>query len=262
MAIRNKNVFTGVLGSVVLRDVNGKQVVAKRMIPGTMKQTEATKLWSDTFGMASTLTAQFKRSLDFTSESYTDTTMTSRLTAAVSKILKDYRDKETRLYHFGENSFASLTGFNFNINSPVENLLITQPKLNFEPGLLQIVFPQLSDPSIVQFPKKSLRCRISINVALFRLKDGWRSTLSDQQEIIVLNDKKAIQTAPLQFTIPDGCLFVVTLFLEYSGTGNNGWRVLNDANFNPCCILGAVITPGIYTNNDNRLWAEMIHFAG
>lgn len=262
MAIRNKNVFTGVLGPVVLRDVNGKQVVAKRMIPGTMRQTEATKLWSDTFGMASTLTAQFKRSFDFTAESYADTTMTCRLTAAVSKILKDYRDKATRLYHFGENSFAGLTGFNFNINSPVENLFIAQPQFNFEPGLLEIVFPQLSDTPIVQFPKKSLRCRISINVALFRLMDGWRSTLSDQQEIIILNDKKASQTAPLQFTIPDGCLCVVTLFLEYSGTGNNGWRILNDVKFNPCFILGTVITPGIYKNSDNRLWTEMIRFAG
>jgi len=43
MATRKGNYLTGVLGPLVLRVVNGKQVVSTRVKKGKIKHTEATK---------------------------------------------------------------------------------------------------------------------------------------------------------------------------------------------------------------------------
>lgn len=262
MAIKKGKFLTGVLGGFVFKKVNGQQVVAKRMAPGTMKQSEASKLSANTFGMASTFTSQFKKALGFTRESYVDKGLNNRLTSAMVKILKGSRDSETRKYSFHEDSFSGLTGFDFNNKSPVADLLVVPPQLNFKPGLLEVWFPYFSNTPPVMFPKKSMKCKLTINVTLFRLMDGLMSAVANEQSIVILNEKKVVKQDALTFTIPDGCLCVATLFLEYAAAGKNDWRIVNGVNFNPCCILGTRVIPGIYENDYGRLWNDMIRFDG
>lgn len=262
MAIQKGKYFTGLLGGLVLKIVNGQQVVVTKVASGKMKQTEATKAWSGTFGMASAFSSQFKRALGFAPGSYADPGLTNRLNTVMIKILKESRDTQTRLYHFQEDSFSGLTDFNFNIKSPVDKLLLIRPQINFVPGLLEISFPDSDKRPLIRFPKNSVRCKLTFDIVFFRLMDGLVSTNADQQSIIILNDQKEINMDILNFTIPDGCLYVATLFLEYAAAGKNDWRIVNDVNFNPCSILGTKITSGIYQNDNNRLWTEMICFDG
>lgn len=262
MAIKKNNVLTGIIGPLVLRVVNGQQIVTQRMLPGTMKQTGATKLSAGSFAMASTFTAEFKRALGFAAGSYTDADMHGRLTGVINRILNVCRANDPKFYHFNEDSFSALTGFNFNLKSTVEKQMPLKPQISIAPGLLAVSFSETVDKPLIRFPKYSFKCTITFMVTLFRLTDGLRINLSDQQQLIIINDKKAVSIDTLNFIIPDGCLCVATMYMEYATSGNTGWRILNDKNFNPCCILSAQVTSGVYQKNDDRVWTPMTRFDG
>lgn len=116
MATRKGKFLQGVLGSFVYRVVNGQQQVSSKPVPGTMKQTAATKAAFRNFRMASSLGGSIRNSLSDWINGYADWQIVNRLVSNLSAALIICQNADTRLYSFEENSFASLEGFEFNIN--------------------------------------------------------------------------------------------------------------------------------------------------
>jgi hypothetical protein len=260
MAKQEGEFLKGVLGGLVFKIVNGKQVIATRIAPGTMKQTAAMKRSSNTFGMAASLSAAIRNTLSVQINRFHDGTAVSRLTGEVYKILGGIRDPGSMLYSFDSDSFRNLAGFEFNQLSKVKDRMAAQPTVDFIDGILYVKIPELSIPRRFKFAAGSFRCQLSVCVSLFRLKDGLAAELPDIKTVVITKDKDRLMAQAFQFEVPSGCFCITSLFLEYAAAGKNGWEVINNKELNPGCICGALITPGLYQQQSKRTWLDMVSF--
>jgi len=123
-----------------------------------------------------------------------------------------------------------------------------------------VFMPELVVPREFKFPKKSFKCEITAAVSLFRLREGLMVELAESQSIVVEKNQTTISSHEFKFEVPAGCLCLVSIFLNYSLAHKSGWLLLKDSDFSPGCICGAIITPGKYQGNDQRVWRKMIKF--
>lgn len=260
MATREGNFLVGVLGGLIFKQVNGKQVITTRIPPGTLKKTEAMKKSSDTFGMASSLSAAIMKTLSVQINHYHDGTAFSRLTGEMRKVLGTIRDPGSMLYHFESDSFKDLCGFEFNQLSKVKGRMASLPEVDLGDGILNVRVDELLIPREFKFPEGSFQCRLMVCVSLFRLNDGLAAELPDVKTVVITMDKARLPKQNFQFQVPAGCLCITSLFLEYAAAGKNGWEVLNHKKLNPGRICDAVITPGTYQQQGKRTWFDMVSF--
>ena len=87
MAKKRGELFTGVLGPFVYRIVKGKQIITARIRKGTMKQTQNTKDFSNTFGMAAKFAAALRKTIVIQLNGFFDDGMRNRLNGLATKIL-------------------------------------------------------------------------------------------------------------------------------------------------------------------------------
>lgn len=260
MATHDGKFLRGVLGELIFKKVNGKQVVTKRIAPGTMKKTAGMKRSANTFGMASSLAAAIRSTFSVQINHFEDGTANSRLTGEICKILNNARDPGSLLYSFDRNSFKGLIGFEFNQLSKVKNLMTALPEVHLKDGILKVEIYEMLIPRELKFPAKSFQCKLSVCVSLFRLKDGLVTKLPEVKTAEIAMNKDRLPWQEFQFEVPAGCLCLTSIFLEYAAVGKNGWEVLNNYRLNPGCICDAVITPGNYQNQGKRTWVDMVSF--
>lgn len=260
MATQEGKFLKGVLGGLVFKIVNGKQVISTRIASGTMKQNAAMKRSSDTFGMAASLSAAIRNGLSVQINRFHDGTAVSRLTGEIFKILGNSRNPESLLYSFKTDNFKNLIGFEFNQFSRVKDRVAVLPAVNLTDGILNVKIHKLSIPRELKFATGSFRCQLSVCVSLFRLKDGLATELPDVKTVVITRDKDRLVEQEFQFEVPDGCLCIASLFMEYTAAGKNGWEVLNHKKLNPGCICTAVVRPGNYQKQDKRTWLDMVSF--
>jgi hypothetical protein len=260
MATQDGKFLRGVLGGLIFKIVNGKQVISTRVAPGTMKQNAAMKRSSNTFGMAASLSAAIRNTLSVQINRFNDGTAVSRLTGEISKMLGNIRNPESMLYSFESGSFKNLVGFEFNQLSKVKDRVAALPAVNLTDGILNVKIHELSIPRELKFPAGSFQCKLSICVSLFRLNDGLAAELPDVKTVVVTKDKDRLLGQDFQFEVPAGCLCITSLFMEYAAAGKNGWEVLNNKKLNPGCICATVIRPGSYQQQDKRTWIAMVSF--
>lgn len=260
MASQNGKHLRGGLGPFVYRVINGKQFVYIKPAPGTMQQTPATVKAANTFGMASSLSSSIRQSLVKTINGFGDWEMKNRLVSAVLKTLIHCRDTSTRLYDFEQDSFDYLEGFDFNIKTTLPILLAAVPSAVLEADSLTVNIPQLLIPKQLKFPGSTFQCKMMVNVSFFRLADGLMAKEPDSQMIVVTKDQDQLQGQQLIFDMPQGCLCIVSVFLEYAVYRKDVMLVINNQKFNPGKIIKAFITPGTYQGNDNRIWLLMKQF--
>jgi hypothetical protein len=257
MASKKGEFFTGIIGNMVYRVMNGKQVVSSRVEPGTMKQTKATKTASGNFAAATALAAQLRRTLAIQLEGLYGDPMRNRLNGLFNKILTESRDPISKRFEFNTESFSRLAGFEFDLDSKVTDHALQMPVLDRLAERIDISFSGHQDPGMFKFPKRSLRCKLTFTLSLFRLKQGKMIALAESQSILLSKNEYLQQPAILTFNVPDGCLYVVGMFLEYQGAGKAGWRVINNLMFSPGCICIAGITAGKETGNSTGVWKKM-----
>lgn len=236
----------GVLGAYVFRVVNNEQRVSLKPLPGTVKQTEGTKRASGTFGMASSLNAKIRKIVSTQISHLKDWSFTNRLNSSLMKILNACSDPSTKLYNFEQDSFNKLQDLEYNVNVKVESLMMVRPEISIANGQLTVDIPDLSIPRQLKFPGDTFQCKLSFYVSLFRLKAGFIAKIPDKQQVIITREKEFLPRQELFFEVPDGCLCVVSLFMEYSVPGNIDWEPITSKMFNPGCIFAALITPGFY----------------
>jgi len=187
-----------------------------------------------------------------------DQTM-QRLTSVLTDILGVCRNKDTMKYHFETDSFSALEGFNLNVNSKLNRMLLNMPVLKLEGNALQLVLPEFQIPQTLKFPGKSFRCVMTAAFSLFRLRDGYMHPRPELQVLEVNKTMAKVGAHEFNFSIPDGCLCIVTLSLDYFRGGSGGWKSINSTRFSPACICGAFVTPGTYNGTQKR-WIKMQEF--
>jgi hypothetical protein len=260
MGTKKGDFFKGIIGNLVFRVVNGKQVVSLRPVRGTYKQSKEGLKRSNTFGTASSLGAKIRTDLAFNPNNFFDGKVSSRLTAELYKTLLTCRDLETMHYVFEPDSFSRLSGFDFNIYSKVKEQLAENLLIVFEKGMLKVVIPKMRIPDMLNFPYKSFRCRLTVSPSVFRLRDGLALSTPQRQSITITKDMKILEEQILKFEVPDGCLCIVSLCLEYTIAKKSGWVTINNKKFSPACICAAEITKGEYEPDERWHWEESILF--
>lgn len=258
MAEQRGKFLRGVLGGYIFRVVNNKQQVYPKPLPKTMKQTKATKRASNTFGMASSLGAQIRMTVSGEIANCSDSLMTNRLNGELITILGESRNPATKLYHFDTDSFSRLKGFEYNVHCRVEQSMLARPQVSIADDKLKVNIPTLNIPSQLKFPRASFHCDLKILVSLFRLKDGKFAKVPDLQQIEVTKNKTFMEGQELIFSVPSGCLCIVSLFVEFSIPGKRDWEPMKD--FYSGCICGALVTPGIFQADLRRTWLSGIPF--
>lgn len=258
MAIFQGKFLKGTLGGFVFKAYKGKQIVSSRPAPGTVNQTLASKRASDTFGMTSKLNKHIRGLFQTETNDHVDGKYTSRLTGELSASINPCRDPVTSNFHFEKESFSNLRGFEFNIVSPVKKVLNGLPKVILADEMIQVQFPLLKSGLDVLFPKRATHCDLILCLGLIRLKDGKRILVPERQRLKIKKDEMLTERMDFSFKVPQGCLCIVSLFLNYY----NDRLPLNNKLFSPGIICGALVSPGIFLGEDNHTWVEMpgLHF--
>jgi hypothetical protein len=254
------NLLSGSLGPYVFRIVNGKQIVSRKEAAGTRKQSPATKAASKVFGDAAKLGTQLRKSLAAQYPDLFDRVSTNHISGHLFKALCSSKDPLSGRFEFEEDSFGVMEKLEFNLKSSVSTMMAKIPHVGLMKNHLIVFLSGLSIPREFKFPKKSIRCEISVALSLFRLKDGLMAELAESQSITVEKKDGIIRPYEFKFEVPAGCLCLVSIFLNYSTVNRNGWLLMKDSEFSPGCICGAIVTPGKYQGNDQRIWKKMIKF--
>lgn len=260
MGTKKDDFYRGTIGNLVFRVVNGKQVVSVRPARGTKKQNVEGIKRSNTFGTASSLGAKIRADLTFNPNNFFDRGLGGRLTAELYKILFECRNLKTMHYVFDRNSFSRLSGLDFNIHSKINRYLSETLLTVFEGGLLKVTIPEMQIPGMFSFPYKSFRCNLTFSISVFRLRDGLALSTPLRQSITVTRDMQVLNEQVLKFEVPEGCLCVVSLCLDYAVAKRSGWVTVNSKTFSPACVCAAEITKGEYLPDDRWHWEDSVRF--
>lgn len=260
MARRKGKFIRGVIGPVKFYVRKNKQIISNRTAKGTVKHSENSKKAQHTFGMSTHLGSKIREAQQTNLNGFSDGEMGNRFNRELIQILNQSRNPETRAYDFEADSFSRLVGFEFNDDSKLGRLMAKLPSVDFKEGVLSIQLPKLKIPTMFKFPFQSFRCRITLSVTLLRLKEGFITMDPKNQSVEITKDKATLSSQTVEFNVPDGCLCLAGVFLEYFTANRNDWRLINGKGFNPGSICGALITSGVYKEEDGHLWTEMMKF--
>jgi hypothetical protein len=254
------SLLSGIIGPYKFSIRNGKQIVSKKITPGTMKQSKATKAVSQVFGRASSLGAKFRKTLAIQYFDLFNADAINGLNRLMFPLLNRCRDVITGQYSFEVDSFSALEKFEFNLNSKVSSMMSKIPVISLNGNVLKVMLLQLSVPRDFKFPGRDIRCEIRVALSLFRLHDGFMVALAESQGIMIMKQDGIAGPHDFSFDVPAGTLCIVTLFLDYYTANKVGWVLIKDRTFSPGCICGAVITPGTNHQDDNRRWTKIPKF--
>ncbi len=252
MARYDGKFLRGVIGPVILKKSGNKQQVIPRGRRGTVKQSAATKQASGTFGMASGLSGQIKTVLKEDWGIADDGSVHARLSSALNQLLMRARDPVTGQYSFSADSFHGLAGFEFNAARRLADKLPARLELQLEANLLYVAFPTGEKPLKLKFVKGSNACKLTVSVALFRLAEGLVGRSADQRSLMVEKETFDLRGMSFLFEIPNDCLYLLTLNIEYY----KGQFPIADVALNTAAIYDARVVDGAYTQGRKFLWAE------
>lgn len=234
----------GLVGGLVFRKGKNKSTTVQGK-PTSIVQTSATKGAASLFGIASTLSKAIRYGMTEITDQFYDGGMVNRLTNQNRSILAHCYDKATQKFIFNETSFNRLVGFEFNLKSPITNSLWVEPQTTLSGNELTVHLPSFEIPAQLKFPSSANICTISILVNLYLLDQSLRKKLPAQKIEISLN-QNYIPAQEFKFEVPDGCLCVAGINLDYFYLHSGIKTVINHKEFNPTAICGAILTPGTF----------------
>ena len=244
MAIFDGKRLRGIVGNIVFKDGKDKKNTIVQQAPAVVRQSEKTKVASKVFGQGSVLAGVIRRAMEIITRECYDSGMCNRFNKPVRDILNKCFDKETETYHFQGNSFESLIGFEFNLQSLVTNSLYVKPVVSLNDSQLQVSLPEIQVKQQLKFPVGANLCEIGVVVCFLALEQGVKQ---DElfQSIEIGSDATVLPAHDFTFEVPEGCLCVVGLGLNYFHKQNDIKTVKTHKTFNPANICGAIITEGV-----------------
>jgi hypothetical protein len=258
MAQKKGDLISGAIGPVVFRIVNGKQIISSRPPKGKVKLSDSTKKANKTFGKASKIGAQLRRTVKLELKNKCDVNSSSRLSGELFSILHECTNKDTLEFDWQRNSFKSLNGFEFNFNYKVKTQIINMPVAELINGVLKVDFDQMKISEHFKFPYRSYHCILTATVSLLNLKANTVSVRAESLKRSINITEKIIQPFTFEFAVPDGCLYVLCLYQQYTTSAKDQLRAGVTKKLNRACICSAGISSGIYVGTDNFLWEEFM----
>ncbi len=254
MAIRKGNFILGSIEGSVFKVFRGTQVIQSAPGKGGVKQTRATKKSAGLFGKGSALAAEIRRSLYHVIHENGDGTMVSRLTTEMAAIVRHCYQPQTETFLFETDSFKSLTGFNFNQKSPFQKSLWLDLENKLSENTLTVTLPQLKIPEELKFPNRTNLCRITVCITLISLKEGLKYQVPVLQTLDITSDQHIAEKHDFEFAVPEGCLCVAGIGLNYFAV-NKGITVdKRSKDFNPAVICAAFVNNGTFHTEEPNLW--------
>ncbi|SFH25184.1 hypothetical protein [Pedobacter insulae] len=246
----------GQVANLVYRDYRGKQIVQGKPHVRKSHLTEGTKKAADIFGKSSRLAAGLRRALAYVCFKLYDGTMIYRLNAEILRCLNSVKDPETGELNFAADSFQTLAGFEFNVNSMVKNNFFVQPKITIDGLVLKVTIPELKIPLELKSPIERLNeCRLIIAVAMVDLTHSHSDLEEPQLMVIPYSFKPTlVPEQTFEFPILPGCLCVTAISLKYVEKHFAGESILNNKSFNPAAILHATIAEGTVDPAMTKNW--------
>jgi len=262
MATKKGKFLSGILGPVMLRRLNGQQIVSSRPDRSRVKQTQRSKMANNTFGSGSKLGKQLRLLFAPWIEGLYDYDMVNRLHSALMKSLVPARDIDSGCYNFDEESFKHLDGLEFNKWSPARARLDGIPSVEIEDGKINVRVPGTSVWSRIKYPGKTTHCEVTIAVAHLNLSDGLRVFTPYRETWDMIRPEMPsgrVEQEDLVFTMPalEGCLCIVSMFLKFYSLDRTFKHVYNHKKFSPGFICAAKNIPGEYKPTDDFFWVEM-----
>lgn len=244
MGIFNGKYLTGLVGeSVSRRGKNGETIV--QAAPRKYKQTKATKRAAGVFGQGVKLACTIRKDLHFLIRDNYDGDMITRFNTPVNEVLRHCYDKETEKYTFAQDSFDRLAGAEFNIRSLLINSLWVATETTLNGNILRLSLPEIKIGEQLKFPLRANVCELNIAMACIALVPGLHKSAM-LQSISISKDQQIVPAQEFTFEVPEGCLCVTGIGLQYFSLHNNVKTVLNSKTFNPAGICSAVVSPGTF----------------
>ncbi len=247
MAIFDGKRLRGIVGNVVFKDDKDKKNTIVQQAPVVVRQSEKTKVASGVFGQGSVLAGVIRRDMEIITRECYDSGMCNRFNKPVRDILNKCFDKATKIYHFSADSFEPLTGFEFNLKSLVTNSLYVKPVVSLSGNQLTVSIPEIQVKQQLKFPAGANLCEIGVVVCFVALEQGMKQEES-LQSIEIGSGATVLLPHNFIFEVPEGCLCVVGLGLNYFHKQNDIKTVKTHKTFNPANICGAIITEGVFVD--------------
>jgi hypothetical protein len=257
MARIKKDTISGIFGPVIFKYRMGKQLIVPRREPGTLRQTQATKIAGTTFGAASRLASDLKFSLEKQLNNLQDTGMFKRLNNVLYAVLQNAKEEDSGSFLLNAEALAPLEGLQFNISTPLQKYLKAQTQVSLKPGILKVSIGNLNIADTLIFKKNVWICDINISVALFRLQENLMLINPERKTVRIKKNLLDIEKASFEFDIPQGCMGIVSISLSYYSVKQNHAQLLNHKKFSPGMICKVFQSDGVYEGGDRREWVEM-----
>ncbi|WP_158800316.1 hypothetical protein [Pedobacter sp. L105] len=254
MAIKRGKFVVGSIGTAVYKVVKGRQILQSAPGKGGVRQTEATKESAGLFGKSSGLAKSIRSTMSPVINSYYDGTMIFRLTTAVSAIVRHNYNPKTLAYTFTSESFDSLNGFEFNVNSPLKKYLWSIPQSQFFDNVLTVTLPEIQINEGLEFPKNATNCVLKISIGILNLEEGLYYTTQNFRKVEI-NDNQGIQEQQqFSFQVPPGCLCIACVALDYYKMVGNLAIASNHKAFNPSAIFATYLNIGTFNPEKPIQW--------
>lgn len=223
------------MGNLVLYQRMGK--TCARLKRDGIQQTQATKLRSENFGIASRAAKYLRKGLQAVIPVETDRSMQSRFSGAIAKFLRlhsvDTLAPCDAAPHISGFQFAGGNRFNERFRVP-----ITVSKV--DDRLMTVAIKDFIPCKHVIAPAGTLMIELVVAVAGSILKTGMPSGSSVQRMQVPYN-QEAIAAQVLQFPVPSpaGSLVIAAAWLQYYVLQNNRISRSENPDFMPAAVINA-----------------------
>ena len=264
MAILEDGFYSGKMNGLIYKRVKNQQIVVGPSKKPHIKHTPAMVTSSGIFGKASTLNSYIRAYMGMLFDQFHDGEMVARLNKSSNLALNSAFSPETSSFTFNADSFNRLIGFEFNIESKVEDSLFGHVTVTYSENLVTVLIPEMTIPRQLEFPTGSKKCAIIISSTLVALNYGYIKE-SEAKVIIVMRDGESnvIPSQSIVFPTEPGRLCIIGIALHFYKDTFIGESLVNNKLFSPAAILSAHITDGIGAlTEEGEEWGEMINEKG
>ncbi|MES2416613.1 MAG: hypothetical protein V4541_00410 [Bacteroidota bacterium] len=246
MANSDGKFMRGLINNLLYREYRGKQIIQSKPQMRKNHRTAGTIKAAKVFGKASKLACKIRVGLSWTTGKFYDGTMIFRLNTEILHCLNSIKDAETQSFNCRTDSFLSLTGFEFNLGSPLKKQLLIHPRITLNGTTLRVEIPELKIPTELKFPEDRLNyCRLLMETTMIDLVHGHPKHLSPQIMDISYSYKPVLAPGQtFEFELAPGCLCITAISLQYVNSTFAGDVIVNNKSFNPAAIVHATVTGG------------------
>ncbi|WP_353134149.1 hypothetical protein [Pseudopedobacter sp.] len=233
--IDNRGRLHGKIGNHVYRTVGDIHIVQAK--PGRVRQTLSTKESALEFGLVSNC-GRILRELYSSFTCYSDGRLLNRMNAALLKCLRD-TDKPRGERDLHDGNPEHLDGLQFNVNSPLTEMLPVRPKCSMEDGVIRVHLPSFQSRQLQQ-PRYSKYAVLRLMIVAISFRDGYYEYLDYKDIEVKQGTLVSEQEWISEVELPAGSLVLVSASLHYFGMQDvNGERLaLNSLDCSPAEIIG------------------------